>query len=205
MVEQNKNPQTNPAPVQTQSQPTNSGGKKSNVGLIIALVLIGILLILSVGGYFTYRYIKNRVKTAVSDLGTATSSSDESTSSSGTSTGSSYADAKDLTPTGTLLVNLNTEIKPILTTIFGGAKLESWTNLSEDYGYNLYRVKRNSTAADVATLESAILAKGYTKQSASQDETGFMLIFDKGTTTLTIQTALDDAVQVTITKDSSGQ
>jgi hypothetical protein len=199
MPEQTQTPQTNPAPASTPAQTPASAPKKSNAGLIIAIVLIVILLVLGGGGYLTYRYIKGRVSNVVSNVENNTSSSSSST----TNSSGSYDSAKDLTPTGALIIATNNDVKPILEKIYGGAKLQSWTMITEDYGYAGYIVKRDSNDTDATAIGTALIAKGYAQQSNTQNETGSIMIFTKGNGSLTIEVGTDNVINITITQDTS--
>lgn len=208
MPEQKPTPQTNPAPAptppSTQTPAQSPVPKKSNAGLIIVIVIIAILLVLGVGGYLTYRYIKGRVKTTVSNLETS-STSESSNSATSSNTSGSYDSAKDLTPTGALIIATNNDIKPILQTIYGGAKLQSWTMVTDSYGYAGYIVKRDSNDTDATAIGTALIAKGYAQQSNTQDGTGSVMIFTKGNGSLTIEVGKDNVINITITQDTSGQ
>lgn len=57
--------------------PSQPNAKKSNVALIIILVVVGFLVVVGVGGYFGWKYFKSKVTTAASTTGTKTTTSDK--------------------------------------------------------------------------------------------------------------------------------
>lgn len=181
MPDQNQNPA--PAPT-NQGQPVQ--GKKSNVGLIIVIVILVLLILFGVGGYFAYRYAKNKVNNALNSATSTTGTTSSGTTGSGESaqnTANSVADtynsAKDTTPTTGLGVEVNTEIKATLAEVFGGAKLSEWMDLG-DGTILTYTLKRQVTASDYAKIETAFVNKGYVKSVNYTTDQDFSVYFTKG-------------------------
>lgn len=78
----NQTSQLQNKPVQNQQAPASSQPKSSNTVLIIIIVIIIALIILGVGGYFGWKYVKNYIskKTAnVTNTNTSTTTSNQTT------------------------------------------------------------------------------------------------------------------------------
>lgn len=71
----NSNPsQTTPSPA-----PPKPTGKKSNLALIIILIAVGAVIILGVGGYFSWKYFKNKISTKADTTTTTTTKNSDFT------------------------------------------------------------------------------------------------------------------------------
>ncbi len=74
--------------------------------------------------------------------------------------------------------NLDNLVKPVLESVFGGAKAVSSTNVQQLSSID-YIVKRTITLEDVTTIANSIAAKGYELTSQSVDESHFELSFSQ--------------------------
>ena len=166
-----------PAANQTQGAPAP---KKSNAAVIVIVIILVVLVVLGVGGYLAFRYAKNKVNKTLNSVTSSTSS----TSSSGTAqnTANSVADtfnaAKDTAPTSGLGLEINSELKTILTGVFGGAKISEWMDLG-DGTVLTYTVKRLITTDDFAKVETAFVSKGWVKSSNYNTDSDFSIDFTK--------------------------
>jgi len=175
---------SNPAPAPTSAlqtppaQAPMTSSKKSNTGLIVALVLVGLIVILGGGGYFGYRYLAGRVNSAItSTASTDNSSSDET---------NAYSKAKDNTPTDSLTIQVNADLKPIFENLYGGAKLDGYLANEGTTTSMSYVVKNKATSADYAKIEQALTEKGYTKKENITTSDGFVISFTKADVTISI-------------------
>lgn len=78
-MDQNQTSQTNSSPVQTPQTNQPKSGGKSNVVLIVAIILM-VFVILGIGGYFAYKFIKTKYLTTTN---TASTQATKTASSSG--------------------------------------------------------------------------------------------------------------------------
>jgi len=186
---------SSPAPAPPPAPPTNQAAqsgaspasqtpmqapKKGNTGLIVALVIVGLLIVLGGGGYFGYRYLANRLNSAI------TSNASTETNGSSSTGESIYSQAKDNTPTDALTIQVNNDLKPILEKLYGGAKLSSWLASEGTTTSMAYTLKNKATSADYANLEQALIEKGYTKKENVTTDDGFMISFYKADVTITL-------------------
>ena len=205
MPDQNQSQAPAQAPV-SQNQGQNAGsGKKSNTCLIVGIVILVILVILGVGGYFAFRYAKNKVSTALntsSTTSTDTTGSNDSAQNTANSIADSYNTAKDTTPTTGLGVEVNGEIKTTLAEVFGGAKLTEWMDLG-DGTVLAYILKRQITTTDYSKIETAFVNKGYVKSVNYTTDQDFSVYFSKnGKDILLGGTVGDQKISATISQSS---
>lgn len=170
---------TVPAPAASNAPAANSSGKKSNTALIVVIVLVVVIGLVAAGSYFAYKYIKNKVKTAVNEVSTTTSTG-------GTVSGSltdNYSDSKDLTPSTDFAVGINNDAKPVFASLFGGAKLNIVS--SEQDSASLYYLTKNSVAVgDGDKVSAELVKKGYSQDSLTNSGDGFVLYMTKGNISL---------------------
>lgn len=197
-------PNQNPAPAPVNQNQNQPQGKKSNVGLIVVIVILVVLILFGVGGYLAYRYAKNKVNNA---LNTATSTTGTTSSDSATNTANSIADtynsAKDLTPVSSVGVEINTEVKSIISGVFGGAKLSSEMDLGDTASLT-YTIKRLIAATDYTAVESAFIAKGWVKVGSYNTSSDFSLDFTKNNISLSVSGS-DKGQEVTATASRVSQ
>jgi len=170
----------NQQPTQPTSQPVGQPpAKKSNTGLIIAIVVIVIVLIGGVGAFLLVRSAKNTVTDAIKALPSSTSSNaSPSTPSSGNK---EYAEAKDNTPTNAVAIEVNNDLKAVLTQLFSGAKLDTWAATTDNSANLAYITQKAISTSNYNAFEAAIVAKGYTKTGNTASSDGFMFMGKKGT------------------------
>lgn len=187
-----------PAPQQQQGQ-----GKKTNIGMIILIIVLVLIVLGGVGGYLIYAKAKKVIKDNTTS--TSTSTTTGTTGTTGATGTDVYGEAKDNTPTDAFTISINTDVKPVLATIFTAAKLNSYASSGTDYTTISYAVKKAVTVADAPAIESALTAKGWTKTQNVTSSEGVMLYFTKGDDTLILQyqISLPNEVIVSATKSSS--
>ena len=168
-----------PQPNQPAQAPKPSP-KKSNTGLIVALVLVGLIVVLGGGGYFGYRYLARKVNSAI----TSNASTDNASSNSDES--NSYSKAKDNVPTDSLSIQVNSDLKPIFENLYGGAKLGSYLASEGTTTSMSYAIKNKATSADYAKIGQALVEKGYTQKENTTTSDGFMISFTKADVTISI-------------------
>lgn len=179
--------QTAPAPAQAAptTAPANTAGaapaKKGMSGCVIALIVVLILAVVGgVAGYFIYRYVKNKVKTAVE----TTTGVVGSTSTTGTSDSSStdpFKAAENQTPTESFAKSSDNIFKPVFKTVMGDAKLRMY--YSQNNGASLdYIFPRKVTTADYQSIEKTLTAAGFTTTSSGASGDGYSLTMTKGDT-----------------------
>jgi len=162
--------QTQAVPQPVQQQPQQQGQpKKSNACLIVVIVAVGLLIILGVGGYFTYRYLKGKVTDTLKNSSTSSTSSGGSTStSSGETTDQTvtndYNNAKAVTPTTDMSKAAQSDIEAVIKPIFGGAKLTEWMNLNSSEAMT-FLLPRKVTSADFAAIDNGFIQKGYSRNA----------------------------------------
>ncbi|MFA7243899.1 MAG: hypothetical protein WC080_01230 [Patescibacteria group bacterium] len=209
MPEDQKNTPEAPAPAQTAApQPTQAAPakKKTNVGLIILIV---VLVLVVVGGgisYGIYRFVKNRVHNAVSDVIKDTTGVNTDTTNIGTDT-NDYSQVQEVTPSDSLSISVNAEIKPILTNLFGGAKLSLWSSAT-DSATLYYTTKNEVNASKYSDIENAFVNAGYTKTANYNTSDSFSAYFDKGDISMYIVssgTHMFDVVVSKISTDTSAE
>lgn len=168
-----------PAPAIPAAAPASSGGNSMKV-LLIVVVTIVVTLAIVVGGFFGYKVLGNSVKKEVnnqnssSTSGTTQKSTDTTTN---TSTGTDkYSTTKDIQPATDLGKQVDKDVRAVLTSVFGGVKLENSFTVTPGVGNMIYVTKRVVTANDGSAIESGLVAKGYTKVSPIISETeGFVI------------------------------
>lgn len=169
--------------------------KKTNVGVIILIIILAILILGGGISYGVYRFVKNRVKNAVSDIASTAGVSTD-TSNVGTDL-SDFSAVKDTTPTDSLLKSVNDTIKPIFKKLFGDAKLSLWSSLG-DGGTLSYTTKDTIDTADYANLEAEIVKAGYTKNSSYNSSEAFLAYFTKGDTEITVATSSSSTNEISV-------
>lgn len=187
-----------PAPAPAPSAAPAPAKKKSNTALIVIIVLVVIFGILIGGGYLAYRYVKGKVTTAINGT-TTTTNTDGTTTTTSSSLTNNYNDSKDLTPADDFGKGVNSEVKPILNSLYGGVKLS--TVSSQASGAALYYLAKNTPAVtDGTTISTQLQAKGYTQDSISTTSDGYVLAMTKGTTSLIISFSGENTVGVIATQ-----
>jgi len=187
-------PAPSPAPAPASPVAPTPAKKKSNTGLIVVIVIVIVLGVLIGGGYMVYRYVKGKVTTAINGT-TTTTSSDGTTTTTSSSLTDDYADSKDLTPADDFGKTVNADVKPILSSMYGGAKLG--TVSSQTDGAALYYLTKNdNTSTDGQKISTDLQAKGYTQDSLTASSDSFMLYMKKGTTYLIISASGQHTVGV---------
>lgn len=189
---------TQPAPQQQQQ----GQGKKTNIGMIILIIVLVLIVLGGVGGYLIYAKAKKVIKDNTTSTSTTASTTTGTTNSTATDF---YGEAKDNTPTDAFTISINTDVKPVLATLYTAAKLNSYASTGTDYTTISYAVKKAVTVADASAIESALTAKGWTKTQNVTSSEGVMLYFTKGDVTLILQyqLTLPNEVIVSATKSAS--
>lgn len=93
-----------------------------------------------------------------------------------------YDEVREITPVGESARNMNNAIKPILVSIFGGAKLtiESTAGFATTIMYTVKRpVVQEDTQRLIDGLKDLMEGKGYKIASTAQMEEGFMIQYLK--------------------------
>lgn len=160
------------APVQAaQTAPAGNGAstpKKSNTCVIIVIIVLVLLVLGGVGGYLAYRYVKGKVKNVADNATTSSNTSSSTTTTDSSSTDqevkNNYNNTNAVTPTSDFGKTNSKVIGDILSPIFGGAKLSEWIDLNDSNSMG-FLVPRKITSSDFATIESAFIAKGYSKDA----------------------------------------
>lgn len=186
--------QTNQPAQQPAQQPQ---GKKTNIALIIIIIVVILIVLGGVGGYLIYAKAKKTLKNAVSST-TPTSTTTDSSDTSGSSATDVFSQAKDNTPTDALTISLNNDLKPVLTQLFTTAKLESFAASSNDFSTLSYATKKAIANTDATSIETAMIAKGYTKTANVTTSDGFMLAFTKNDLTLTMHFQLSSPNEIIV-------
>jgi len=156
------------APTQASAASGAKPAKKSNTCMIIVIIVLVLLVLAGVIGFFAYRYVKNKVNDVV-DTAT-TSKVDTSTTTTTDSTNSdqevknNYNNTSAVSPTSDMGKTYSAEIEGILKPIFGGAKLTEWMDLNDGNTMG-FLVPRKIASTDFATLETAFVNKGYSKDA----------------------------------------
>lgn len=182
-----------PAPVNTQSPPVKG---KSKTGLIVVIVLLAVFLVLAVGGYFAYRFVKGKVNTALDEAGSTTIKGDGATVTTGSSSTEQYDQSKDLTPSDTFATTVNNDVKAALSTVFGGAKLNTLSTESSGSAVLYYLTKRDTTTSDGASVSTEMVKKGYVQDSISNSGDGYIIAMTKGSTSLVFSSSDSNTVGV---------
>lgn len=144
--------------------------KKSNACLIIAIIVLALLILAGAGGYFVYKYVKGKVKTAIDDSSNSSpdyqSSNSSATSSANTDqeVKNNYNNTDPVTPTSTFGKTAADQIATIVEPIFGGAKLVEWMDFNESNSMK-FLFPRKVAAADLASIETAFINNGYSKDA----------------------------------------
>lgn len=191
----------------TQAAPAgggNSAPKKSNACTIIVIIVLALLVLGGVGGYLAYRYVKGKVKNVVDTATNTTSSVSTTTTTTGTSSDqevkNNYNNTNAVTATSTQGKTYSSEIAGILNPIFGGAKLSEWMDLSGSDAMT-FLVPRKVTAADFATIESAFVAKGYSKSANYTTSTDMSIYLDNSTVEILLGSTVGEAtVRATVSQ-----
>jgi cytoskeletal protein RodZ len=199
MTDEQPQPQA-PAPAAS-SAPAPSKGK-SNTALIVIIVLVVVFGVLIGGGYMAYRFVKGKVKTALNDVTTTTTNSDGTTTTSSSSLTDDYSTSKDLTPADSFGKGINNDIKPILSSMYGGAKLSTVSSSAD--GASLYYLTKQATqVADGDKISAELQGKGYKQDSATSSGDGYVISLSKGTTSLILTSSDKNVVAVVASVSTS--
>ncbi len=171
-------------------------------------IIVVIAVIVVVGGYFAWqRYQRERaVRQLVGDLGNAFSGKNagdlaklaEEASKFAGETGNNwppegaqeeqspadvYGGAEEVGGGGALVDKANSEIKPILAEVFGGAKLTGFfsniTGMGDDSGSVTFTLKRVFASGDANKLTSALTSNGYSITSSGQSDGSATILASK--------------------------
>lgn len=189
-----------PTPQQA-AAPAAAPKKKTNAGVIVLIVILVVILVGGGIGYGIYRFVKNRVKNAVSDVIKDSTGVSTDTTNVGTDA-DDYSAIKEVTPTDDFSKSLNNTIKPILANLFGGAKLNLWSS-SDDGSTLYYTTKDKVDPSKYASIESAFTNAGYTKQGNYNSSDSFLAYFDKGEDSLYITSTSENTFSVVATRGTA--
>jgi len=196
---------TQPTPPPPMGQPP---AKKSNTGLIIAIVIIVIVVLGGLGAFLLFRGAKNTVTNAIKALPsispTGSSYTSSSTTASSPSSGNKeYAEAKDNTPTNAVAVEVNNDMKAVLTQLFSGAKLDTWAATTDTTANLAYITQKAISTSDYNAFESAIIGKGYAKTGNTASSDGFMFIGKKGSIEIVVNFISSSPNMIVVGADKS--
>ncbi len=138
----------------------------------------------------TYTIISLELNSNSANETPAEENNSQSSTNTTESNSSKYDNAKDLTPSNQTLQAVNNMIKPILSSIFGGAKLSEYNslNMHQGNGYALlvYIIKNKITESNVEILKQKLAEHGYAEVATYVGSTDFSLTVRKESTTLSI-------------------
>ncbi len=196
---------TQPMPPPPMGQPP---AKKSNTGLIIAIVIIVIVVLGGLGAFLLFRGAKNTVTNAIKALPsispTGSSYTSSATTTSSPSSGNKeYAEAKDNTPTNAVAVEVNNDLKAVLTQLFSGAKLDTWAATTDDSVNLAYVTQKAISTSDYNAFEAAVVAKGYAKTGSTASSDGFMFLGKKGSIEIVVNFISSSPNMIVVGADKS--
>lgn len=189
-------PQVPATPLPAEAAKTAPQAKGKSNGCLIAVIIVVVILVLIGGGiYMAYRYVKSKVNI---DTNSSTVSIGDSTVST-SNTGDTYGTVTEQTLTQDLAKSIDSSIKPIVTKLFGGAKIKSWVAYDTNSGSIGYTTKNAVTSALIVNLPTELGSAGYTVSSNISEQDGAVISAIKGTDTVMIYlNTKDSANDVTV-------
>ncbi|MCD6194724.1 hypothetical protein J7K05_00755 [bacterium] len=183
---------------------------KTNKVLILVLVIVGVLILGSLlsfvfmGQMFWARFVpilSHSSKQSVSSEQQSSESSEQSASQ--TEESSSFSSANEVTPTGSA-VSWDSEVKPIIESVFGGASLIEFTTAKGQNAYLKYAIPRRASSSDLAKILSLFKQKGYSEVVSGSNSGTNTAIMSKGDTQAVVTFEDNsDYVEVTIAETPS--
>ncbi len=193
-------PQTPPPPANPNPAPGNAQPKKGHGCIIAFIVVFVILVVLGIGTYFGIRYFANKAKNALEGAvktqtgnliqgatnslvsaipeasGIAGSIASGATGAlSGNKEGADFATVAEQTPSGDFPEKVNGDAKPILTSVFGGAKVDQWSVPTQGSVYLSYITKNSVTSSDSTKVESAFTSAGFQTETSQSSSEGMIV------------------------------
>lgn len=182
------------APANPQTAPAAGGKapKKSN-GCMIAIIVVAVIVVLTgIGIFVAYKFVKNKVTSTINTDNGSTTINLGDNKGSVSNSGDSYEGTTDQKPTVDIVKNADNDLKPIFTSLFGGAKTNSWSSVDTSSGSLGYITKNKVTANDYAKIKDKLTTAGYTSSSDYNSSSGSMITVTKADITITIFLNTDD-------------
>jgi len=196
-------------------QTTSSGSSKNTIILVVVIVIVVCVIGAGVGGYLILKKLKTAAKNKIQQTITSPSGmggaleNDNGDAQNVDQAAEDFKKVEDLELSDNSLKALDTDLRPVLQSVFGEAKI---TNYETDYlalgtgqQFLEYTVSRNIVSKDLNTLLGALKQAGYTVGSSSQDKDGSSIVAEKAGLTLDITYWHDDStIRVVSTSAAEG-
>lgn len=169
--------------------------KNKTLLVIIILLVVVVFLFLGFWGFAFWRgvswfnHFRHQISSSVSNDVSESSNSEETTSQSvsdqSSSESSSYLEAKEVQPSGSA-VGWDSEVKPILVSVFGGAKLVEYTTATGLNAYLKYILPRKTSSSDLDKVLGGFKSKGYKEVLSGVNNGNNVITLTKNDSTIAV-------------------